>query len=134
MTHFGLINLDIPGTGKKGTSVHANPGPDVTDFRPEHDPPHVHLGANDGPRISTDTFEPLSDDDARKLTKEQKKFCKDLSAEQKQLIRSRQKNVFRFGRSILQGLSGPTAVSPYAYCQADVGRCIDTIESIQEGF
>ena len=131
---FGLINLDIPGTGKNGTSVHANPGPDVTDFRPEHDPPHVHLGANDGPRVSTETFEPFSDDDARKMTKEQKKFCKNLTAEQKQLIRNRQQNVFRFGRSILQGLSGPTAFSPFAYCQADVGRCIDTIESVRESF
>jgi RHS repeat-associated protein len=50
---WGLVKIPgIPGaTGE--TSVHANPGPGATDFRPEHGPDHVHLGANDGPRVRT---------------------------------------------------------------------------------
>jgi RHS repeat-associated protein len=47
----GLIDLKIPGVP---ISIHANPGPEVTTFRAEHDPPHVHLGSNDGPRVDTE--------------------------------------------------------------------------------
>ena len=96
----GLITIpDIPGAAGE-TSVHANPGPDVTDYRAEHDPPHVHLGSNDGPRVDTKNFEPLSDKDALQMTKKQRKFCASLSEETKDLIRQRQQQIFRFGRII----------------------------------
>jgi hypothetical protein len=45
--------------GEGETSVHANPGPDAVDYRAEHDPPHVHIGSNSGPRVSTKDFRPL---------------------------------------------------------------------------
>lgn len=110
---LGLINLKIPGVSR-GTTIHANPGPEATAFRPDHNPPHVHLGTNDGPRVDTQNFEPLDESDARKMTKEQKKMCKDLSSNQKDLIRSRQKSVFKNGSFILRALSGPTMLTPYA--------------------
>lgn len=127
----GLINLQIPGTSGE-TTIHANPGPGATTFRPEHEPAHVHIGANDGPRVDTQNFEPLSEKDANALTKEQKKMCKNLSEENKSLIRSRQQSVYRNGAYILKAMTGATIISPYAYCQADPGRCIDTIDSIKD--
>ena len=63
---LGLIDLKIPGAA---VSIHANPGPDVTDFRPEHEPAHVHLGSNDGLRVDVENFKPLTAADARKMTK-----------------------------------------------------------------
>jgi RHS repeat-associated protein len=97
----GLVK--VYGAGQ--TSVHANPGPDATTNRPEHDPPHVHLGQNDGPRVDTDTFQPLTEKDARNITKEQMAFCKALTDEERALIRANQRSVFNTGR-ILPALSG----------------------------
>jgi hypothetical protein len=95
---MGLIRIpDIPGAEGE-TSVNANPGPGVTDYRAEHDPPHVHLGSNDGPRVSTKDFRPLSDKDAMKMTDKQRKFCSSLSDEAKDLIRQRQQQIFKYGR------------------------------------
>ncbi|OSI08858.1 Cell wall-associated polypeptide CWBP200 [Neisseria animaloris] len=97
---LGLIRI-LPG--KKGTSVHANPGPNATPpgSRAEHDPPHVHLGSNDGPRMSTETFEPFTDADNRKMSKEQKDFCKGLRKEKdsqrRETIQKRQQQVFDTG-------------------------------------
>jgi len=98
----GLINLQIPGTTGE-TAIHANPGPDVTPpgSRAEHNPAHVHMGSNDGPRVRTDTFEPYSDDDARRMSKKQKRFCKKASDTIKNLIRTRQSNVYSYGRRLL---------------------------------
>ncbi len=47
----GLIKIPgIPDSDGE-TSVHANPGPEATvpGSQMEHDPPHIHLGSNDGP-------------------------------------------------------------------------------------
>ena len=63
----GLINLKTPGAVGE-ISIHANPGPDATDYRPEHVPPHVHMGGNDGPRVDFENYEPLSDRDDKALT------------------------------------------------------------------
>jgi hypothetical protein len=60
-------------------------------------PPHVHIGGNDGPRISTITFQPLSDADAGKMSKKQKTFCENLSSEQRSMIKKRSKGVYKFG-------------------------------------
>ncbi len=97
----------------------------------EHEPPHIHLGGNDGPRVRTDTWEPYSPKDEREMTTKQKKFIKKLCDADKELIRNRQQNVYRFGKTILKGLAGPMTLTPYAYCQVDIGRCIDTIEAIK---
>ena len=50
---WGLINLEIDGASGE-LSLHANPGRDVVgeNARAEHSPAHVHLGNNEGPRIS----------------------------------------------------------------------------------
>jgi len=97
------IDLRVPDTN--GISIRANPGPEVTDFRPEHDPPHVHLGSNDGPRVDTQNFKPLSKKDAMRMNKEQFKMCSNLSDETKALIRRRQTQVFKFGK-VLIGILG----------------------------
>lgn len=72
---WGLVKIPgIPGaTGE--TPVHANPGPDVTDFRPEQGPAHVHLGANDGPRVRTSDFMPFSDEDNSPVTRSTAAVC-----------------------------------------------------------
>jgi uncharacterized protein RhaS with RHS repeats len=94
----GLVKIPgIPGADGE-TSVNANPGPDATTYRAEHDPPHVHIGGNDGPRVSTKDFEPLSDKDAKAMTPKQKKFCASLSEDTKNLIRQSQRQIFKFGR------------------------------------
>jgi RHS repeat-associated protein len=132
---YGLIDLKIPGaTGQ--TSVHGNPGPDVTDFRPEHEPAHVHIGSNDGPRVRTDTFEPLTERDARRMTKEQKNFCRTLSDDQKNLIRARQLNVFRHGRAILTLLATPSIAldSLQAACKQDPFWCAENVPSVLDSF
>jgi hypothetical protein len=93
---YGLVDLKIPGaTGE--LSIHGNPGPGATDYRPEHLPPHVHLGTNDGPRMSTIDFKPLSDADATAMTKNQKSFCESLRSEQKAMIKKRSKAIYKFG-------------------------------------
>ena len=80
---MGLVK--IPGIPRADgeTSIHANPGPDATDFRPEHGPAHVHLGKNDGPRVRTSDFKPFSEEDAKGLTRKQKQFCEQPSDESK---------------------------------------------------
>ena len=84
---WGLVKLTgIPGAVGQN-SVHANPGPSATTFRPEHGPDHVHLGSNDGPRVGTDDFKPFSDADAKRMSREQKQFCEGLSDESKDSIR-----------------------------------------------
>ena len=72
--------IKIPGIpGAEGeTQVNANPGPEATDFRPDHGPDHIHLGTNDGPRVRTSDFKPFSPDDAKKMTRKQVKFCENL--------------------------------------------------------
>jgi hypothetical protein len=57
----------------------------------------VHLDDNEGPRVLTDTFEPYSDANRDQLTKTQRQFCKNLTDEQKALIRARQASVFETG-------------------------------------
>ncbi len=90
----GLVNLEIAGVP---ISIHANPGPSATDSRAEHGPAHVHLGANDGPRLNIRTFEPFSEEDSREMTKEMKKMCKNFSNKEKNLIRKRAAGVFKRG-------------------------------------
>lgn len=96
---LGLVNLGqgIPGANGP-TSVHANPGPEATDFRPDHAPDHIHLAKNDGPRVSTDTWKPLSEADSTKMTKEQSSFCRKLSDASKKILTARQKMIFKFGK------------------------------------
>lgn len=88
MDPLGLINISKGIEGASGdTSVHANPGPEATSFRPDHSPDHIHLGKNNGSRLSTNNWEPLSQADAVKMSKEQKYFCKKLTDETKNIIR-----------------------------------------------
>jgi len=93
----GLVKITGISGAAGETSVHANPGPNATDFRPEHGPDHIHLGGNDGPRARTSDFTPFSDDDAKKMTREQKKFCTGLSDVDKDEIRRQQRNIFDYG-------------------------------------
>jgi len=128
---FGLIKLkgdELPTTGE--TTVHANPGPEATppNSRAEHEPPHIHLGDNGGPRVRADTFEPYSDEDARRMTKKQKKFCKMLSDETKSLIRRQQQQVFKYGKTLLAIITGPQVLSITNQCQQDPFYCLDLIE------
>lgn len=96
---LGLINIGKGIEGASGdTSVHANPGPEATSFRPDHSPDHIHLGKNDGPRLSTDNWKPLSQADAVKMSKEQKSFCKRLTDEAKKILSERQKQIFKYGK------------------------------------
>lgn len=110
------------------TSVLANPGPDATEFRPEHAPDHIHLGANDGPRVRTEDFKPLAKHDAKKLSRKQIKFCEELAEESKGKIRKAQKSVFKHGRVILQR-QGLGTLSIAAACRADPVWCADQIEA-----
>ena len=93
---LGLVNLDIPGVP---ISIHANPGPNATTNRPEHGPAHVHLGSNDGPRVSLLNFKPYSEEDAIKLRNRPDllQACSRLTNAQKNLIRRRAKAVFKRG-------------------------------------
>lgn len=124
---FGLIKIPgIPGADGE-TSVHANPGPKATDFRPDHGPDHIHLGKNDGPRVRVSDFEPLSADDAKKLTRKQRQFCEGLSEKSKDLIRQRQGQIFKYGKVLLQlQVGGLLSIS--AACRNDPGWCLDQIE------
>ena len=124
---LGLIKIPgIPGAEGE-TSVHANPGPDATDFRPEHGPDHVHLGANDGPRVRTSDFQPFSKDDALKMSRKQKKFCEGLAEASKVKIRKAQEAIFKHRKIILQTQAGGT-ISIAAACRADPLWCADRIE------
>ena len=125
---WGLIR--IPGIqGATGeTSVHANPGPGATDFRPEHGPAHVHLGANDGPRVRTSDFKPFSDEDARKMTRKQKQFCEGLADSAKDKIRKAQQSIFKHGRVILQ-IQGGGLLSIAAACRNDPIWCAEKIDA-----
>ncbi|MDH5834234.1 RHS repeat-associated core domain-containing protein [Luteimonas kalidii] len=126
---LGLIDLKIPGVP---ISIHANPGPEATTFRAEHGPPHVHLGSNEGPRVDTENFRPLSDADARKMSREQRKMCDSLTDSQKSLIRGRQAAVFKYGKYILRAMSMPLvgADSFTNACRSDPLACAELIESI----
>lgn len=125
---WGLIKIPgIPGSSGE-TSVHANPGPNVTDFRPEHGPAHVHLGANDGPRVRTSDFKPYSDEDARKMTRKQMQFCDGLTASTKDKIRKVQQSIFKHGRVILQ-IQGGGLLSIAAACRNDPVWCAEQIEA-----
>jgi hypothetical protein len=122
----GLINIPgIPGADGE-TSIHANPGPDATTFRPDHGPDHIHLGKNDGPRVRTSDFQPFSDDDARRMSRKQKKFCEGLSDVSKDKIRKAQSSIFKHGRIILSIGGGVTSIA--AACRADPIWCAEQIE------
>ncbi len=127
---LGLVNIGDGIPGAKGqTSINANPGPEATTFRPEHAPEHIHLGKNDGPRVSTETWQPFSEADAVKMTKEQRSFCKKLTDESKKIISKRAKQIFKFGKlfgfigdiSTLHDLSLGTARE--ACVQGDASLC-----------
>jgi hypothetical protein len=124
---LGLVK--IPGVpGAEGeTSVHANPGPEATDFRPDHGPDHIHLGKNDGPRVRTSDFQPMSADDAKKMSRKQVKFCEALGDESKELIRKRQGQIFKYGKVLLQ-IQGGGLLSIAAACRNDPGWCLDQID------
>ncbi len=124
---MGLFDLKIPGTSGE-TTVHANPGPEATELRPEHAPDHVHLGSNDGPRVRTDTFEPLTPEDAKRMTRKQGAFCKNLSEKTKGLIRTRQRQIFKYGRLLVPTITGPALNSVHATCQQDPFFCLQLIE------
>lgn len=126
----GLIDLKIPGTGS--VTIHANPGPEVMTFRPEHSPANVHLGGNDGPRIDVEKFRSLSPADARKMTKEEMKMCGRLTDAQKELTRTRQAAVFKYGRYIAKAMSMPIvrAESFTSAFRPDPVKCAELIETI----
>ena len=65
---LGLVNVGqgIPGANGN-TSVHTNPGPEATDFRPDHALDYIHFDKNDGLRVSTESWNPLSEADAVKM-------------------------------------------------------------------
>lgn len=132
---LGLIK--IPGIdGAVGeTSIHANPGPDVTPpgSRAEHNPAHIHLGSNKGPRVLTDTFKPYSAADARKMSAKQMQFCARLSDKAKTLIRLNQASIFKHGKRIASlamgvGLPGGYASSIAATCRNSPLDCATMIE------
>jgi len=125
---LGLIDLKVPDIS---ISIHANPGPEATTFRAEHSPPHVHLGSNDGPRVDTENFRPLSDTDARKMTRAQRKMCESLSDSQKALIRGRQALVFKHGKYVVKAMSMPLigADSFTNACRSDPIACVEIIEA-----
>jgi RHS repeat-associated protein len=132
----GLIKIpDVPG-GEGETSVHANPGPEATDYRPEHDPPHVHMGSNSGPRVDTKDFRPLSQKDAEKITRKQLKFCETLSEDAKNLIRLRQSQIFKYGRiiSALLAASPASIDSLTAACREDPFFCLDKTPNVLDSF
>lgn len=117
--------------GDISISIHANPGPEATTFRAEHSPPHVHLGSNDGPRVDTENFRPLSDTHARKMTRAQRKMCESLSDSQKALIRGRQALVFKHGKYVVKAMSMPLigADSFTNACRSDPIACVEIIEA-----
>jgi hypothetical protein len=124
---LGLVKIPgIPGADGE-VSLHANPGPDATDFRAEHGPDHVHLGSNSGPRVRTTDFKPFSPEDARRMTRKQMRFCETLSEESKDLIRKRQVQIFKFGR-FLPAVQAGGLLSVAAACRNDPGWCLDQIE------
>ena len=130
---FGLINLQLPGTSGE-TTVHANPGPDVVPpgARSEHEPSHVHLGSNEGPRVRTDTFEPLTPEDARRMSGKQKKFCKKLTDQAKNLIRTRQQHVFKYGRVMAALMATPPMFldSVMSTCRQDPFFCAENMPNV----
>jgi RHS repeat-associated protein len=135
---LGLMNISEGISGATGeTSIHANPGPDVVPpgARAEHLPPHVHMGHNEGPRISTETFEPLTEEDARKLSRKQKNFCKKLGDDIKKLIRTRQMNVFKYGRAMAILAATPTIAldSVTAACKQDPFFCAEMTPYVLDG-
>lgn len=133
----GLIDLKIPNVAGE-LSVHANPGPAATNFRPEHRPPHVHLGDNSGPRLRTDTWEPYSETDARRMTKKQAKFCKNLTDAQKSLIKMRAESVFQSGRlpvrpsSTYRGRGTVRGLGPLSAISIISGIIADAVETARE--
>jgi uncharacterized protein RhaS with RHS repeats len=136
---FGLIDLKIPGaTGE--ISVHANPGPEAVPFpgpgsRVEHNPPHVHLGHNQGPQVRTDTWQPLSAEDARNMTSKQRKFIRDLSEQARGLIRARQASVFKYGKyfAVLAALPKVGLDSVTQACQSDPFFCLENTPWVFDG-
>jgi RHS repeat-associated protein len=134
---FGLINLQIPETSGE-TGVHANPGPDVVPpgAMSEHEPAHVHLGDNNGPRVRTDTWEPYSAEDERRMSRKQIKFCKNLTDAQKSLITQRQLNVYKYGRRLLTLMATPAIAldSLTASCKQDPIFCMDTFPEAFDRF
>lgn len=125
---WGLVKIKgIPGADGE-TSVHANPGPEATTYRPDHGPDHVHLGQNDGPRVRTSDFQPMSPEDAKRMSRKQKKFCEGLAEESKDLIRKRQSQIFKYGRVLLQVQAGGL-LSISVACREDPGWCLEQINA-----
>ncbi len=108
--------------------MHANPGPEATTYRPDHGPYHVHLGQNDGPLVRTSDFQPMSPEDAKRMSRKQKKFCEGLAEESKDLIREKQSQIFKYGRVLLQVQAG-RLLSISAACRADPGWCLEQIDA-----
>lgn len=121
--------------------MHANPGREAVPFpgpgsRVEHDPPHVHLGRNDGPAVRTDTWQPFSPKDARDMTSKQRKFIRDLSEQAKGIIRARQASVFKYGKvlSMLSALPVIGLDSLQNACKQDPFFCIENTPWVFDGF
>ncbi|CCF97316.1 type IV secretion protein Rhs [Ralstonia solanacearum K60] len=125
---WGLVKIPgIPGADGE-TSIHANPGPEATAYRPDHGPDHIHLGTNDGPRVRMSDFKPLSEADAKRMSRKQLKFCEGLAEKSKDLIRTRQAQIFKYGK-ILLGIQAGGLTSIAAACRADPGWCLDQIDA-----
>ena len=94
------------------------------------------MGANDGPRVRIDTFEPFSDADARKMSREQLRFCRTLSEDTKNMIRSRVDNVFKYGKAILAIVAlPPVSLDSFTRtCQSDPFFCADTFPNDLQRF
>ena len=62
------------------------------------------------------------------MSRKQKKFCKNLSDELKDLIRTRQQSVFNHGTTLMGILAGPQLLSITAACNQDPMWCLELIE------
>lgn len=79
--------------GHGGLQEHARRGPGESY--------HLHLRHKDGtlgPRISTETWQPLTDEDAKKFTGKFKQAIESLSKEEKQYLYRANREVFHTGR------------------------------------
>ncbi|CBJ40103.1 hypothethical protein (plasmid) [Ralstonia solanacearum CMR15] len=61
----------------------------------------IHLRGNDGSRVHMSDFKPLSEADAKKMSRKKLKFCEGLVKKSKDLIRTRQAQLFKHSKILL---------------------------------
>ncbi len=96
----GMETVRLPNQeSHPNVKVKAYPGPDVTPYRAEHGPPHVHLqtkGVKTDVKVSTETWTPLKGE--RTLTSPEKAMLKDMTPLDKEYIAGAQKDIFKTGK------------------------------------